>query len=141
MEQLQNSRPAGSQKIGPRITIQSALKPDYDAFYYRQLCRRARRLYLFRDEYVFDLQRAIVVETPQLGHATYLFSKAASMEEFLAAYIGTTKEDIRKNRGNIAEKLGFLGRVVHGVNGRLWLRELNSRTGEPVDYSEVPPSL
>ena len=41
----------------------------------------------------------------------------------------------------MAEKLGFLGRVVHGVNGRLWLRELNSRTGEPVDYSEVPLTI
>ena len=74
----------------------------------------------------------IVIETPQSGHATYLFTKARSIEEFLAVYIRVTKEDIRKNRANVAEKLGFLGRVVHGVNGRLWLRELNSRTGEPV---------
>ena len=116
-------------------------KPDYDAFYYRHLCRRARRLYLFREEYIFDLERVIVIETPQSGHATYLFSKARSIEEFLAAYIRVTKEDIRKNRNNMAEKLGFLGRVVHGVNGRLWLRELNSRTGEPVDYSEVPSTI
>ena len=50
-------------------------KPDYDAFYYRQLCQHARRVYLFREEYIFDLEKAIVVETPQLGHATYLFSK------------------------------------------------------------------
>ena len=112
-------------------------KPYYDAFYYRHLCRRARRLYLFREEYIFDLERAIVIETPQSGHATYLFSKAKSIEEFLAAYIRVTKEDIRKNHANVAEKLGFLGRVVHGVNGRLWLRELKSRIGEPVDYSEV----
>ena len=62
------------------------------------------------------------------------------MEEFLAAYIRATKEDIRKNRGNIAEKLGFLGRIVHGVNSRLWLKELKSRTGEPVDYSEEVPT-
>jgi len=26
---------------------------------------------------------------------------------------------------------------VHGVNGRLWLKELKSRAGESVDYSEV----
>ena len=32
-------------------------KPDYDPFFYQQLCRRARRLYLFRDEYIFDLPR------------------------------------------------------------------------------------
>jgi len=31
-------------------------KPDYDAFYYRQLRRRARSLYLFRSEYIFDLK-------------------------------------------------------------------------------------
>ena len=78
-----------------------------------------------------------MVETPQLRHATYLFAKAGSTEEFLAAYIRTAKEDIRRNRDNVAEKLGFLGRIVHGVNGRLWLRELKSRTGEPVDYSEA----
>jgi len=108
-------------------------KPDYDAFYYRHLCRRARGLYLFREEYIFDLERGIAIETPQSGHATYLFSKARSIEEFLTAYIRVTKEDIRKNRANVAEKLGFLGRVVHGVNGRPWLRELNSRTGERVD--------
>ena len=116
-------------------------KPDYDAFYYCHLCRCARRLYLFREEYIFDLERVIVIETPQSGHATYLFSKARSIEEFLAAYIRVTKEDIRKNRNNMAERLGFLGRVVHGVNGRLWLRELNSRTGDPVDYSEVLPTI
>ena len=116
-------------------------KPDYDAFYYRHLCRCARRLYLFREEYIFDLERAIVIETPQSGHATYLFTKARTIEEFLAAYIRVTKEDIRKNRNNVAEKLGFLGRIVHGVNGRLWLRELNSRTGDRVDYSEVPPTI
>lgn len=50
-------------------------RPDYDAFFYRQLCRRAHRLYLFRSEYTFDLQNVTVVETPQLGHATYLFTK------------------------------------------------------------------
>ena len=59
-------------------------KADYDAFYYRQLCKRARRLYLFRSEYIFDLEKAVIVEIPQLGHATYLFSKPASMTEFLA---------------------------------------------------------
>jgi len=59
------------------------------------------------------------------------------MEQFLAAYLRITKEDIRKNRHNIGETLGFLGRIVHGVNGRLWLKELKSRTNEPVDYGEV----
>ena len=116
---------------------QIAWQPDYDAFFYQQLCRRARRLYLFRDEYIFDLSRVIVVETPQLGHATYLFSKPQSIEAFLATYVATTKEAIRQNRANVAERLGFLGRVVHGSNPRVWLRTLNARLGEAADSPQV----
>ena len=112
-------------------------KAEYDAFFYRRLCRRARRLYLFRDEYIFDLEKAVVVETPQLGHATYLFAKPRTIEDFLAAYVKSTKEDIRQNRRNVAEKLGFLGRVVHGSNSRLWLRSLKSRLGETMDHGEA----
>ena len=46
------------------------------------------------------------------------------MEQFLAAYIRTTREEIRQNRANVAEGLGFLGRVVHGSNPKIWLRDL-----------------
>ena len=84
-------------------------QPDYDAFFYRELCKRVRRLYLFRSEYILELEHCVVVETPQLGHATYLFSKPRTMEEFLAVYITSTKEDIRQNRCNIAEKLTLSG--------------------------------
>jgi hypothetical protein len=66
---------------------------------------------------------------PQLGHATYLFSKPRTIEEFIAVYTEGTKEDIRRNRRNIAEKLGFLGRVIHGSNPRLWLKNLKSCRG------------
>jgi len=45
------------------------------------------------------------------------------------------RDDIRKNRANIAEQLGFIGRVTHGSNPRTWLRELRSRIGEPADYA------
>ncbi|MGA9056843.1 MAG: hypothetical protein WB763_10070, partial [Terriglobia bacterium] len=116
--------------------VQISWKPDYDSFFYQQLCRQARRLYLFRDEYIFDLPKAIAVETPQLGHATYLFSKPVSIEAFLAAYVATTKEAIRQNRANVAERLGFLGRVVHGSNPRLWFRTLSARLGEAADYAK-----
>jgi hypothetical protein len=112
-------------------------KPDYDGFFYKQLCKRARRLYLFRSEYIFDLEHVTVVETPQLGHATYLFAKPANTSQFLAVYASVTKEDIRQNRDNVAERLGFLGRLIHGVNPRAWLKELKERLGEVVDYSEV----
>jgi hypothetical protein len=110
-------------------------KPDYDAFYYKQLSKRARRLYLFQSEYIFDLERAVVIETPQLGHATYLFSKPINMTSFLALYGSVTKDDIRNNRGNVAERLGFLGRLIHGLNPRGWLKELKLRFGEAVDYA------
>jgi hypothetical protein len=42
----------------------------------------ARRIYLFRGEYIFDLEKTVVVETPQLGHATEVFVKPKSMEGF-----------------------------------------------------------
>lgn len=112
-------------------------RPDYDAFFYRQLCRRARRLYLFRSEYIFDLENVTIVETPQLGHATYLFTKPVDMSHFLAAYASVTKEDIRQNRDNVAEKLGFLGRLIHPTNPRAWLKELKERLGEVTDYAEA----
>ena len=97
---------------------QISWRPDYDPFFYRQLSRRARRIYLFRDEYIFDVEKAVVVETPQLGHATYVFAKPRSMDSFLALYTKITKDDIRRNRNNAAERLGFLGRVIHGTNPR-----------------------
>jgi len=76
------------------------------------------------------------VETPQLGHATYLFSKPQSIEAFLATYTAVTKEAIRQNRANVAERLGFLGRVVHGSNPKIWMRTLKQRLGEAADYAE-----
>ena len=112
-------------------------KPDYDAFYYRQLCKRARRLYLFRSEYILDLASAVVVETPQLGHATYLFSKPSSMSEFLAVYGRVTKDNIRHNHCNVAERLGFFSRLIHGRNPRVWVKELKTHLGEVVDYAET----
>lgn len=104
-------------------------KPDYEKFYYEQLCRRARRVYLFRDEYIFDLETLVVVETPQLGHATYLFSKPGSMTAFLASYRLTSREDILQNRNNIAEALGFLARIIHGPNEQSWLADLRAHLG------------
>src|SRR5882724_5490404 len=41
---------------------QISWRPDYDPFFYRHLSRHARRIYLFRDEYVFDVEKAVVVE-------------------------------------------------------------------------------
>ena len=77
----------------------------------------------------------MVVETPQLGHATYVFAKPRSMDTFLALYTKITKDDIRRNRNNAAEGLGFLGRVIHGTNPRAWLKEVKQRIGEKIDFA------
>jgi hypothetical protein len=114
---------------------QISWRADYDPFFYRQLSRRARRIYLFRDEYIFDVEKAVVIETPQLGHATYVFAKPRSMDSFLALYTKITKDDIRHNRNNAAERLSFLGRVIHGTNSRAWLKEVRQRVGEGIDFA------
>ena len=115
---------------------QISWRPDYNPFFYNELSRRARRIYLFRDEYIFEVERAVVVETPQLGHATYVFASPRKLDNFLALYTQTTKADIRRNQDNIAERLGFLERVVHSVNPRVWLNEISERIGEKATLLE-----
>jgi len=50
-------------------------------------------------------------------------------------YAATSRDDIRKNRGNVAQQLGFIARVMHGSNPRRWTRDLGARIGETTDYS------
>ena len=59
---------------------------------------------------------------------------------FLALYTKITKDDvrrnrIRRNRNNAAERLGFLGRVIHGTNPRAWLKEVKQRAGKGIDFA------
>ena len=117
--------------------MQFCWKPDYDPYYYQQLKKRSQIVFLFRGEYLFQLTHAIVAEIPQLGHATYVFAKPADVREFVRAYAATSRDDIRRNRGNVAARLGFVGRVMHGSNTRAWVRELKSRVGETVDYLSI----
>ena len=112
-------------------------KADYDPFYYRHLCQRAKRLYLFRDEYIFLTQNAVVVETPHAGHATYIFSAPNQMESFLHTYMRTSKQAIRDNQENCADRLGYLGRIVHGKDQKTWCHELHNWLGEAVDHHRV----
>jgi hypothetical protein len=108
-------------------------RPDYDAFYHEELIKRARTMYVFRDEYIFDLEKTVVVEVPQAGHATYVFTRPADVKDWVWQYAETTRQDIRLNRDNTAESLGFLGRVVHGKDKAEWLKELRCRIGESPD--------
>ena len=122
--------------IPPDFDIaQFCWKPDYDPYFYQQLKKRSQNVYLFRDEYIFQLPRVIVAEVPQLGHATYIFAKADDVREFVTNYAATSRDDIRKNRGNVAQQLGFIGRVMHGRNPWTWNRDLTTRIGKAVDYS------
>jgi len=105
-------------------------QPDYDPFYYRELSRRARRLFLFRTEYIFETSAGVVVEIPRRGHATYLFARTASLEQFVKLYARSTKEQIRKNQDGVAEKLGFVARIVHGRDPQKWEAEIRARLGE-----------
>lgn len=59
------------------------------------------------------------------------------MQSFLVPYTKITKEDIRRNQDNIGERLGFLGRVIHGVNPSAWLKEMRQRLGEKVNFASV----
>ena len=137
-EKAELERMCGELRIPSDFDIaQISWRPDYDQFFYDQLLHRARRIYLFRGEYIFDLEKAVVVETPQLGHATYVFAKPRSMDSFLVLYTKITKEDIRRNRDNASERLGFLGRVIHGTNPRAWLKEMRQRLGEKVDFGSA----
>ena len=112
-------------------------RPDYDSYYHEQLTKRARAMYVFRDEYIFDLEKSVVVEVPQAGHATYVFTKPDDVKQWVWQYAKTTRQDIRLNRDNIAESLGFLGRVVHGKNKAEWLKELRIRIGESPHYAQT----
>ena len=110
-------------------------KPDYDPFYYQHLLVRAERLYLFRDQYLFLLPSVLVAETPQAGHATYLFSRPDSLADFFRLYRATTREEILKNRNNAADRLGFLGRMVHGIDKQGWVDGLKTWLGEKTPRS------
>ena len=136
LERTELDRICDELRIPPGFDIaQISWKPDYDSFYYHQLRKRSRKLFLFQDEYIFELEHATVVEVPQQGHATYVFSRPPNLDQWVRVYARAIKDDIRQNRGNAAEQLGFLGRVMHGRNPRTWLRDLRAKIGEPVDYS------
>lgn len=135
IERHELERVCASLCIPPDFDIaQISWKPDYDSFFYNQLRKRTRKMFLFRDEYIFELERAIVVEVPEQGHATYIFSPPGNLEQWVRDYARTPKDDIRRNRTNASERLGFVGRVMHGSNPRTWVRHLRARIGEPVDY-------
>lgn len=112
-------------------------RPDYDAFFLEQLNTRARTMFVYKDEYLFDLEHSVVAEMPKAGHATYVFAKPGNLREWVLDYAKVTRQDIRLNRDNIAEVLGFRGRIVHGKSKSEWLKDLGEKIGEPPDASQL----
>jgi hypothetical protein len=135
MEKRELERLAAGEGIPSDFDVaQINWKADYDPYYYRQLYTRANQLFLYRDEYIFLTQTAVAVETPQAGHATYVFSRPPDMSSFLRAYSRTSKHAIRANEANCAERLGFLARIVHGSRHERWLNDLRKWLGEPLEF-------
>ncbi len=116
-------------------------QPDYDDFYFEELRKRSKTWFLFRDEYLFVWHKIFIAEIPSLGHATYLFMRPQNVEEFLAEYSKTARDEVRRNRGEVASRLGFIGRVVRGHRKMRWLNEVLTRAGEQVEHGNTPESL
>jgi len=112
-------------------------RPDYEPYYFEQLRRRSTTWFLFRDEYLFEWANVLISEIPQPGHATYVFAKPVDVPAFMRQYSCATREDIRRNRDNIATELGFVGRVIRGRKKRRWLNDVLKLAGEKADYMEV----
>jgi len=110
MEKTEIERMLSAMNVPGDFDIaQISWRPDYDSFFYQQFCRHSRRIYLFRDEYIFELDRVVVVETPQLGNATYLFTKPHSVDAFLTAYTRVSKDDFAVIGRILGRSSGFLG--------------------------------
>jgi hypothetical protein len=67
-------------------------------------------------------------------HATYIFAKPSNVREFVRKYAITSRDDIRNNRVNVAQELGFIGRVMHESNPRDVASGSTLPRGEAVDY-------
>lgn len=113
-------------------------QPDYDDFYFEELRKRSKTWFLFRDEYLFVWHKILIAEIPSLGHATYLFLLPQNLEEFLATYAKTARDEVRRNRDEVASRLGFIGRVVRGRRKMRWLNEVLTRAGQHVEHGNAP---
>lgn len=110
---------------------------DYESYYFEQLRKRSRTWFLFRNEYLFVWPNVVIAEIPQPGHATYLFARPDQISRFTKMYAGVTREDVRKNRNDVASGLGFIARVVRGRRRKRWLADVLKQSGEKADYVEV----
>ncbi|MGH9435332.1 MAG: hypothetical protein ACRD06_04970, partial [Terriglobia bacterium] len=104
-------------------------EPDYEERYYRELASRAQPIYLFRNEYLFVLDDAVVAEIPLVGHASYIFRPPGTLAQFLHSYAQTNRREIRRDLGTSRKALGYRGRIPHVRDFEAWLRALQQRCG------------
>jgi|SRR6516162_8347733 len=123
--------------MGPRITIQSALRPDYDPFFYRQLSRRARRIYRFARNTFSTLRKLLSLKPLSLATRPMYLLNPGVWTVFFPCTPRSLRTTFERNRNNVAERLGFLGRVIHGTNPRAWLKEVRQRVGEEIDFAAM----
>ncbi|MBK7925977.1 MAG: hypothetical protein IPJ98_00370 [Bryobacterales bacterium] len=117
--------------VSPQLKPQHvSWRADYEPYYFEQLRRLCQKWLLFRDEYLFLLPRALVSEVPQAGRATYLFTRPDDMTRFMTLHGTVRREDIRRNRDDVASRLGFIGRVVRGHHRKRWLAGVLRYCGE-----------
>ena len=107
-------------------------EPDYEETFYRELAARARAVYLFRNEYLFVFDEAIVSEIPQAGHASYIFRPNTSLDAFLASYAHTTRHAIRTEPKTARKGLGYVGRIPHVKDLAAWIARIEGTVPRPV---------
>ena len=127
-------RLGASPQLKPEYTT---WQPDYEDYFFGQLRKRASTWFLFRDEYLFILPSAIVSDVPSAGHAAYVFAAPRDQEGFLRLYCTVTRNDVRRNRLNVAAELGFIGRVVRGTKRKRWLADVLKLAGEHANYLDA----
>jgi len=89
-------------------------KPDYDAFYYKQLCKHARRVYLFRRNISSILSGGDRGDASAWSRDLLVFE--ACQHDRVSNHLRECyKGDIRHNRSNVPKGSVF-GRLIHGLN-------------------------
>ena len=80
---------AGITRISHFDVYQLCWRPNFDRFFFDQ--KRSINNFLFRGEFIFELGRTVIGEVPQLGHATYVFTRPADIREFVRRYATTIR--------------------------------------------------
>ena len=79
---------------------------------HEQLQKRGQNIYLLRSEFIFQLKDAMVAETPQLGHAPYVFRRPTDVAEFVHKYTIASRD---RHSGEVLQPGGAarIGEACH----------------------------